>query len=233
MTKRNQILASIAGTLAIAAILAGAWYYKQWQLGQMRDSRPAGPVAKPRILSEFEPVREKLAVAVPENALGHRVSLRDDEKEASYLVSLYFVECPPLTAEEGEEDTLARFSRYFGDVPLEKLLEMGQTAKDFTLRLLSTRPFKMATLYRQPPNREGIYGFILLRAEDGSEEYLAELLVAEGLASISVPGSYLPYGERAEDFRQHLMNLEKKAKEEKRGIWAFSRKPEGAGASRQ
>ena len=231
MTKRNQILASIAGTLAIAALLGGAWYYKQLQEEELRGDRRAAPAAKPRILSEFEPVRDKVAAVVPETALGHRVSLRDETREASYLVSLYFVESPPLTAEEEDAPALARISRYFGDVPLEKLLEMGQAAKDFTLRQLSTRPFKLATLYRQTPDREGIYGFILLRAEDGTEEYLAELLVAEGLASISVQGNYLPYGERAEDFRQHLVNLEKKAKEEKRGIWAHSRKPEGAGAS--
>lgn len=231
MTKRNQILASIAGIIALAGVCGGAWYYKQIQMGELRASRPAGPAAKPRILSQFEPVRDKVAVVVPESALGHRFSLRDEAKEASYLVSLYFVECPPLSAEEGEGEALARISRYFGDVPLEKLLEMGQAAKDFTLRQLSTRPFKLATLYRQTPDREGIYGFIMIRAEDGSEEYLSELLVAEGLASISVQGNYLPYGERAEDFRQHLVNLERKAKAEKRGIWAHSRKPDGAGAS--
>ena len=230
MTKRNQILASIAGILAIAGVFAGAWYYKQHQQAESQGGRPA-TVAKPRILSQFEPVRDKVAVAVPESALGHRVSLRDEAREASYLVSQYFVECPPTEAEEGNEAALARLSRYFGDVPLEKLLEMGQVAKDFTLRELSTRPFKLATLYRQTPNREGIYGFIILRAEDGTEEYLSELLVAEGLASISVQGNYLPYGERAEDFRAHLVNLERKAKEEKRGIWAHSRKPAGAGAS--
>lgn len=230
MTKRNQILAAIAGAVALAALLGGAWYYKQQQLEESRPMAGGGPVAKPRILSEFEPVRDKVVATVPETALGHRVTLRDD-REASYLVSLYFVECPPLTADEGDEAALARISRYFGDVPLEKLLEMGQIAKDFTLRQLSTRPFKLATLYRQPPNREGIYGFIILRAEDGTEEYLAELLVAEGLGSITVQGSYLPYGERSQDFREHLVNLERKAKAEKRGIWAFSRKPQNAGAS--
>jgi hypothetical protein len=231
MTKRNQILASIAGMVVIAAVLGGAWYYKQRQKEELQSSRQGSPAAKPRILSEFEPVRDKLVAVVPEIALGHRVSLRDEAREASYLVSLYFVESPPLTADEEDAPALARISRYFGDVPLEKLLEMGQAAKDFTLRQLSTRPFKLATLYRQTPNREGIYGFIMLRAEDGTEEYLSELLVAEGLASISVQGNYLPYGERADDFRQHLVNLEKIAKEEKRGIWAYSRKPDDAGAS--
>lgn len=231
MNSRNQILASIAATVAIAAMLGGAWYYKQLQQEELHGNRPGGPAAKPRILSEFEPVRDKVAAVVPETALGHRVSLRDEAREASYLVSLYFVECPPLTADEEDAPALARISRYFGDVPLEKLLEMGQAAKDFTLRQLSTRPFKLATLFRQTPNREGIFGFIILRAEDGSEEYLAELLIAEGLASISVQGNYLPYGERAEDFREHLVNLERKAKEEKRGIWAHSRKPDAAGAS--
>ncbi|MFM7182786.1 MAG: thermonuclease family protein [Verrucomicrobiales bacterium] len=231
MRNRNQILATVAGAVALAAILGGAWYYKQIQLESLKDQRAGGPAAKPRILSEFEPVRDNVAVAVPETALGHRVSLRDEKKEASYLVSQYFVECPPLTADEADKAALARIARYFGDVPLEKLLEMGQAAKDFTLRQLSTRPFKLATLFRQTPDRQGIYGFIILRAEDGTEEHLSELLVAEGLGSITVQGNYLPYGERAEDFRKHLVNLEKKAKEEKRGIWAFSRKPDEAGAS--
>ena len=230
MAKRNQIIASIAGIAALAVVLWGAWYFKQHQKEQNSAPRPAEARAKPRILSEFEPVRDKVSVAVPEEALGHRVSLRDD-REASYLVSLYFVECPPLTADETDEQALARLARYFGDVPLEKLLEMGQVAKDFTLRQLSTRPFRMATLYRQTANREGIYGFIMLRAEDGTEEYLAELLVAEGLGALTVPGSYLPDGGRAEDFRKHLISLEKAAKEQKKGIWAHSRKPENAGAS--
>lgn len=230
MATRNQIIASIAGAAALAGVLWGAWYYKQHQTEAITAARPAEARSKPRILSEFEPVRDKVSVAVPEEALGHRVSLRDD-REASYLVSLYFVECPPLTSDEADAPALARLARYFGDVPLEKLLEMGQVAKDFTLRQLSTRPFRMATLYRQTNNREGIYGFIMLRAEDGTEEYLAELLVAEGLAALTGQSSYLPDGGRADDFRQHLISLEKAAKEEKKGIWAFSRKPENAGAS--
>lgn len=230
MVTRNQILTTIASTLAIAALCTGAYFYKQYQDKRLQPAIPGERTAKPRILSQFLPVKDKVSVVNKDEALGHRVTIQD-ERESRFLVSLYFVECPPVVADETTNFALARMARYFGNVPLEHVIEMGNKAREFTLQQLETRPFRLITRYSPTKNRQGVHGFLLIRAEDNTEEYLSELLVREGLAAITVEGSYLPYGEQASDFREHLIRLEKEARAAKRGIWAYSRSQTEGGAT--
>lgn len=228
MVTRNQIISTIIGVVAAAGIGYGAWYYKQAQIAENSRSQSERKT-KPRLLTEFDPLLEKPALVNVDTALGHRLTIQSG-KGSRFWVSLYFVECPPVESNETTNETLARLSRYFGDVPLEKVIEGGKAAREFSLNQLSTRPFAVATLYRTVKTGQGIWGFIMLRAEDNTDEYLAELLVRNGLAAISVEGCHLPYGEPASEFRQYLIHLEKEARAAKRGLWAWSRHESDGGA---
>lgn len=230
MVTRNQILFALFGLIALAALFAGAWRYKQLKEEESnRAEQEQDRRSKPRVLSEYAPLLDKVTVVNTDSALGHRLTIQS-ENGSRYLVSLYFVECPPVEANELTNATLARLARYFGNVPLEKVIEGGVAARELSLKQLATRPFRLATLFRPTKTVSGIWGFILLRAEDDTEEYLSELLVRDGLAAISAEGAHLPYGEPASEFRNFLIGLEKEARAAKRGIWAFSRNPDEGGA---
>ena len=226
LVKRNTILITFV-ILALAALVAAGAYFMKNRLSRattyLGKVDPGGPA---RIKSEFT-VFTKATPVENDNTLGHRFYF-NDEHRSLHLLNLYFVECPPLEVDESTNLALTRLSAYFGDVPLDKLAEMGGTSRDVAQKQL-LRPFRIATLFEPSKQRPGIYGFVLLRKPDGSEEYLSEFLVREGLAAIRPEGSHLPYGEPRARYREYLVGLEKKAKEAKRGIWAFSRHPEEGG----
>lgn len=223
---RNNILIAAILLVVVALAAAGAYYGKTYlsrNSGYARNEASESP----RIKTEFT-VFEKIRPVEHEDNLGHRFVIADEQHSVRHTLNLYFVESPPLELDETTELTLARLASYFGDAPLDKLTEIGKTAQAFTQKQL-TRSFRIATLYEPSKQRPGIYGFVLLRKDDGSEEYLCEKLVSEGLAAIRPEGSYLPYGEPQDKYRQHLVRLEKKAKAEKKGVWAFSRHPADGG----
>lgn len=230
MPTRNQIIFTVIGVLAIGAMCTGAYFYKQRQDTRLHSATSAPRSARPRVLSQFLPIKDKVTIVNKDEALGHRMTIEDDQ-DSRFLVSLYFVECPPVIADETTNFALARLARYFGNVPLEHIVETGKKAREYSLHLLETRPFRLITRFSPTKNRHGIHGFLLLRAEDNTEDYLCELLVREGLAAITVEGSYLPYGELAADFREHLILLEKEARAAKRGAWAYSRSQDEGGAT--
>ena len=229
--KRNPFLSTVVFVLALAAVGAGAYFYKQSQLKKSPPDRESAEARPPRILSEFS-VMNKVSVVSPDTALGHKLTLQD-ANGARYAVSLYFVECPPLDLDDATNTPVARLSRYFGNVPFEKLLEGGARAKDFSLNLLATRPFRFATLFTPTKAQSGIHGFILVRDENDKESYLSELLVKEGLAAISVQGSHLPFGEPRSAYRNYLIGLEREARKAKRGLWEFSRSETEGGANEE
>ena len=223
---RNNILIAAVILAVVALVPAGAYYGKTYFSRNKSYTRGDGG-EPPRIKTEFT-VFDKARPVEHEDNLGHRFIFADEQHSARHTLNLYFVECPPLELDETTEFALTRLASYFGDVPLDKLTEAGKNAVAFTQKQLA-RPFMIATRYESSKQRPGIYGFVLLRKDDGSEEYLCEMLVAEGLAAIRPEGSYLPYGEPQDKYRQHLVHLEKKAKAEKKGIWAFSRHPDDGG----
>ena len=228
MTARKTLLSTILAIGAMAVLGVGLYQYKQKQRDELANDRGPEKTAAPRILSEFQ-ILDKTSVVNREEALGHTFFLLDS-KGSRYKIYHYFVESPPTDLDDNTSPKLARLARYFGNVPLEKLIEIGVKAREFTLENLATRPFRIVTLFSPLKNQVGVYAYALIRDEKGDEHYLSELLVREGLAAVSAQGEYLPFGDTRTSYRNHLIKLEREARAEKRGVWAFSRSPDEGGA---
>jgi len=184
-----------------------------------------------RVASEFTVFSNvRLAGGENEEFAGHRFPFNDGDR-ARYVAHLYFVESPEPVLTEASSRQISKLGRHFGDVELDKLVELGGEARDFTLRKLAERPFRIATTYQPPVGdpglRASVMAFVLLRNADGSEEYLSEVLVREGYAAVVGMPAHLPFGEPRDAFREYLQKVESEARAQRKGIWAHGR-PETA-----
>lgn len=227
MVTRNQIIAACCIAAFLILLAVGAYFGRQMTHSGIGESSEARELPR-RIGSEFEVFdRAVLSEAGAEEEMaGHRFAF-SDSISARYIVQLYFVESPEPELNEKTREALAEMARYFGNAPLDKVLEGGVEARDFTARLLAENRFRIATKFESPESgpslRASVLAFVLVEMPDGEERYLSEILVQEGLAAITVPGIFLPYGEPRDTFRAYLARLEEDARREGRGIWAHSR----------
>ncbi len=233
MVTRNQIIAASCIAAFLILLAVGAYFGRQITHGGVGESSEARELPR-RIGSEFEVFdRAVLSEAGSgEEMAGHRFAF-SDSVSARYMVQLYFVESPEPELNERTRESVAAMARYFGDVPLDKLLEGGVEARDFTARLLAENRFRIATKFESPESgpsmRASVRAFVLVEMPDGEERYLSEILVQEGYAAISVPGVFLPYGEPRDTYRAYLARLEEEARRAGRGIWAHSRSETAGG----
>lgn len=135
-----------------------------------------------------------------------------------YVLRLYYVDAPEseLTnnaARVGEQRT------YFGTT-VENVLSTGEAATRRVRELLQ-QPFSVSTRWAVAGGRSKeprYYGLI-----DVGGKRLTEILISEGLARTKGVVVNLPTGEKATAYLAKLRGLEREAKNQRRGIWAYSR----------
>jgi endonuclease YncB( thermonuclease family) len=143
-----------------------------------------------------------------------------DHEGQKLVLRLYFVDC----AEKREYKLVAGRLRdqagYFGGLSIPQTLKLGQQAKAFTADLLRSRAFTVFTRWERVYDSDRIYAVIVF--EDGED--LAHKLVQAGLARIHTKGVNMPNGRKANDYENHLRDVEKEARAAKRGAWGMPRR---------
>lgn len=143
------------------------------------------------------------------------------EHEGQRLVlRLYFVDCAEKREYKLVAGRLKDQAGYFGGLSIPQTLKLGQQAKAFTADLLRSQPFTVFTRWERVYDSGRIYAVIMF--EDGQD--LAHKLVHAGLARIHTKGVTMPNGRKANDYENHLREVEKEAKASKRGAWGMSRR---------
>jgi endonuclease YncB( thermonuclease family) len=97
----------------------------------------------------------------------------------------------------------------------EQVVEIGQRAKSRAHDLLASRPFTLHTRWDDPFGDHRYHAFV---APDGGP-FLEETLVREGLVRIHTKPADLPDGTPVKERLRQLRELEKEAKQARRGAW--------------
>lgn len=139
------------------------------------------------------------------------------------VLRLYFVDCPETRDYSLVRGRLKDQAGYFGGLSLPQTLKIGQDAKIYTERLLRERRFTVFTRWERVYDSQRVYAVVIF--DDGEE--LSEKLTRNGLCRIHTKGTRLPDGRSEYDFESHLRQLEREARDGRRGAWGQLRHPAG------
>lgn len=138
---------------------------------------------------------------------------------------LYFVDTPESAFKryaggETNHERIRQQAAEMGGITPEQAVEIGKKAKAFTLALLAESPCDIFTRWDSPFNDKRYHAFVEVK-ENGRPRWLHELLVERGLARLKTKPADLPDGTPAESQRNHLRELERKAKKDGTGVWGL------------
>ena len=139
----------------------------------------------------------------------------------SFLVRLYFVDCPEtLVAFRSDAQRVREQTRYFGLSDVKRTVHFGNEAKTFVDHILA-KPFTVHTAFANALGRSSkgrVYGFIT--TADGND--LASLLVKNGLARTYGKGRETPDGVSRDEMIERLRDFEISAMLKRVGVWSES-----------
>jgi len=204
-------------------------------------AKPTAPTTKPTPDKTTKPATSASStkpskVGVYDRFTDARLVDRDGNDGDSFMVKaggrefelrLYFVDAPESYLSDRYADQRRRVdeqARELGGITPEEAVEVGKRAKAFTKQQLANRTFTVYTYWEQVYDGDRFYGFVEL--PDGSD--LATLLVEQGLGRVHTkgPGSKekpvpTPKGKTFFQARDGLEELEREAREGKRGAWGY------------
>lgn len=136
---------------------------------------------------------------------------------------LYFVDTPESDFKsyangENNHDRIRDQARDMGGLKMERAVQIGKKAKDFTLELLGNRPFTIHTKWDSPFGDDRFHAHIEV-TEKGEARWLHRILVQQGLVRIKTKPADLPDGTSAAGEISHLRGLEREAKRARLGTW--------------
>ncbi len=144
-----------------------------------------------------------------------RIRIGNDE----HIFVLYFVDA--LEASMNHPQRVADQARYFGRTNEKVITSTGAEAAAYVAELLKTHPFEVLTRWERVPNTLRYYALIRYLREDGRHVYLMDLLLRKGYARLDGVDTLLPADNRdLPTYLAELMELSRKAREEKQGVWA-------------
>jgi endonuclease YncB( thermonuclease family) len=135
-----------------------------------------------------------------------------------FVLRLYYVDAPETDLSNGVR--VGEQRAYFG-VTIEDVLATGERATKRVREILQ-EPFAVTTRWANAAGRSAeprFYGFV-----DVGEKRLIEVLLAEGLVRTKGVVANLPTGEKSKVYLERLRDIERQAKDQKRGAWAHSKK---------
>ena len=189
---------------------------------------PAGglaerPVEGPAVSGGYEVHRGCVLVAARNNDGDSFMVRLPEGRRAEFR--LYFVDAPESAFKRyaGGETNHARIrgqAAELGGITPEQAVDVGRQAKEFTLELLEREPFTLFTRWDSPFQDQRYHALVELR-ERGKPRWLHELLVERGLARLKTKPADLPDGTPASRHREHLRDLERKARRAGAGAWGL------------
>lgn len=141
------------------------------------------------------------------------------------IFRLYFVDTPESAFKryaggDSNHERIRQQAADMGGITPEQAVEIGKKAKAFTLGLLESAPFTILTEWDSPYNDQRYHAFVEVN-DHGKHRWLHELLVERGLARIKTKPADLPDGTPSSRYREHLRELERKARKSEVGAWGF------------
>lgn len=138
---------------------------------------------------------------------------------------LYFVDTPESAFKryaggDTNHERIRQQAAELGGITPEQAVEIGKKGKAFTLGLLGNAPFTIHTCWDSPFHDERYHAFVEVK-ENGKPRWLHELLVERGLVRIKTKPADLPDGTPASKHRDHLRDLERRAKQNGTGVWGL------------
>ena len=138
---------------------------------------------------------------------------------------LYFVDTPESAFKryaggETNHERIRQQAAELGGITPEQAVETGKKGKTFTLGLLESGPFTIYTCWDSPFHDERYHAFVEVM-ENGKPRWLHEMLVERGLVRIKTKPADLPDGTPASRHRDHLRDLERRARQNGTGVWGL------------
>jgi len=212
--RRLRQLVTVVGTIVLAAV--AAWLQHEEKAHDSRSSRP-GRSPTPAATSAWTELKSPTLT-------GDRADDGDSflvaHEDGRHLLRLYFVDAPETRRHQFNGDRLADQGAAFGGLTEPDTLRIGREARAFTLHLLRTYPFRAFTRWEPVYDDRRHYAHIAISQPDGTQRWLAEMLVEAGLVRIHTKGADLPDATPRREFEFHLRSLEKSARLAGRGGWA-------------
>ncbi len=134
-----------------------------------------------------------------------------------FVLRLYYIDAPESDLTNGAR--VGEQRAYFG-VTIEDILATGESATKRVREILQ-EPFSVSTRWAVAAGRSAeprVYGLVNVGGKS-----LIEVLLAEGLARTKGVAVNLPTGEKSKMYLEKLRNLERQAKNKRRGAWAHSK----------
>jgi endonuclease YncB( thermonuclease family) len=191
---------------------------------QSKAAAPASPSTGPTKVGVYDRFTDARLVERDGND-GDSFMVRAGGRE--FELRLYFVDAPESYLSDRYADQrrrVAEQARELGGITPEEAVEVGKRAKAFTKQQLGGRAFTIYTYWEQVYDGDRFYGFVEL--PDGGD--LATRLVEQGLGRIHTkgPGSKekpvpTPQGQSFFQARDRLEAIEREARKEKVGAWAY------------
>ena len=139
------------------------------------------------------------------------------------IIRLYFVDAPESAFRRyGNGETnhrrIADQARQMGGITPEQAVKVGKIAKSFTLGMLGESSFVIHTRWDSPFQDDRYHAFVEV-VQDGSTEWLHELLIRQGLARLKTKPADLPDGTPVAQQKEKLLGLQGEAKRSGLGAW--------------
>lgn len=134
-----------------------------------------------------------------------------------FVLRLYYIDAPESDLTNGAR--VGEQRAYFR-VTIEDILATGERATERVREILQ-EPFSLSTRRAVAAGRSAeprFYGLV-----DVGGKRLIEVLLAEGLARTKGVVVNLPTGEKSKMYLERLRDLERQAKDQRRGAWAHSK----------
>lgn len=176
------------------------------------DIKPRLPQSKPKAVRAYEVLQ---SCSLVEHRDNDGDSFLISHEGGTHTFRLYFVDAPEKRRHKFNGDRLRRQAEYFGELTEEQVIQVGLQARALTTALLREKPLTIHTRWREVYDSGRYYAFV----EFADGEDLIEKLVQAGLVRIHTQGAPHPDGRSETKYRAHLQQLEKDARNSRRGGW--------------
>ena len=217
-------------TLLILIAIGVKFYIESQQPPVAKSSHPAATAAESATqlekISGYE-VYRNCTLAEARNNDGDSFMVRlPSGKQAEFR--LYFVDTPESAFRSypgggTNHQRIADQAAEMGHITPEQAVEIGKQGKHYTLELLASRPFTIYTRWDSPFHDDRYHAHLEVQ-QDSKTRWLDELLIERGLARIKTKPADMPDGTPASKHLAYLKQLERAAKQAKRGVWRFQTK---------
>ena len=217
-------------TLLIVIAIAVTFYLENQPPQDAKPPRPAATAAESASQLEkiggYE-VYRNCTLAEARNNDGDSFMVRlPTGRQAEFR--LYFVDTPESAFKsypggDTNHQRIADQAAEMGRITPEQVVEIGKVGKRFTLDLLASRPFTLYTRWDSPFKDARYHAHVEVR-HDTTTRWLDEILIERGLARIKTKPADMPDGTPASKHLADLKQLERAAKQAKRGVWSFRTK---------